>query len=200
MAAEKEEKIISKLLPEFAVKVRKFLNAARTAGLTNITLFSGYRSVEEQQAIFNKRDGSTNARGGFSWHNYGMAVDVVFIDTKGNPSWGAKWPWQKLGEIGESVGLEWGGRFKSIKDLGHFQWPTKHGLKFAQMFKAYSAGGVSAAWKLVRDTEGAKNGSTNNESVSRIADNERDELVGNGASRRRRRDQRGIRPEQEELA
>lgn len=28
--------------------------------------------------------------------------------------------WQKLGKLGESLGLKWGGRWK-IKDMGHFQ-------------------------------------------------------------------------------
>jgi len=30
--------------------------------------------------------------------------------------------WLKIGQIGESLGLVWGGRWKQ-KDLGHFQLP-----------------------------------------------------------------------------
>lgn len=201
MTAEKEQKMLAELYPELGAMAQKLLNAARTAGL-RVMLFSGYRSFEQQQSIFNKRDGATNARGGFSWHNYGLAVDIVFMDDRGNPSWGAKHPWRKLGEIGESIGLEWGGRWKTIVDLAHFQWPTKHGLRLADMCRAHRAGGVPAAWKLLRETEGKKHGSSNSESVSRVADNGvgGNVVVGDGDSRSRRRDKRRLRLEQGELA
>lgn len=29
--------------------------------------------------------------------------------------------WERMGELGESEGLQWGGRFKDVKDTPHFQ-------------------------------------------------------------------------------
>ena len=36
---------------------------------------------------------------------------------------GAEPVWQKLGKIGESVGLKWGGRWKRRRDFAHFEAP-----------------------------------------------------------------------------
>ena len=55
-----------------------------------------------------------------------MAIDVCPYSTyllhgADKLQWDAKDPvWQKMGEIGESVGLKWGGRWPK-RDLGHFE-------------------------------------------------------------------------------
>lgn len=56
-----------------------------------------------------------------SKHFYGKAVDFVpFI--KGKADWRAPLEyWQKCGEIAETLGFEWGGRWKQ-KDLPHIQY------------------------------------------------------------------------------
>ena len=64
----------------------------------------------------------TNARGGWSWHNWGRAFDVAIADFPGDPTPDDVYdgPWAKVGAIGEKLGLEWGGRWKH-PDLPHFQ-------------------------------------------------------------------------------
>lgn len=69
----------------------------------------------------------TRADSGWSWHEYGLAFDVAEDDGTpwdiGKPGHSAEddeW-WNKLGELGESLGLEWGGRWKR-PDLPHFEW------------------------------------------------------------------------------
>lgn len=38
--------------------------------------------------------------------------------------WDAGHPvWKKIGDIGEGLGLRWGGRWKQ-RDMGHFEYPT----------------------------------------------------------------------------
>ena len=61
----------------------------------------------------------TNARGGDSYHNYGLALDFVALGPDGTPLWDLT-PWETLGDIGEALGLEWGGRWKS-PDRPHLQ-------------------------------------------------------------------------------
>lgn len=66
----------------------------------------------------------TNAGPGQSLHNYGLAFDVVPM-VNGDPNWDDKSPagiarWEKLGSLGESLGLEWGGRWHH-PDRPHFQ-------------------------------------------------------------------------------
>jgi hypothetical protein len=179
-----ETRLLAKLYPPFAQKIRELLTAARNAKL-DVILHSTFRSVSEQQAIFNKRDGSSMARGGFSWHNYGLAADVVFNDGNGGPSWGAKNPWQQLGEIGESLGLEWGGRWKRIKDLGHFQFT--YGLTIKEASRALSAGGLPKVWSLVIQKE-AEYGKRETGAMRGTGDERNgDSVVETVAHRRRRR-------------
>lgn len=67
----------------------------------------------------------TNAKGGQSMHNHRVAYDVVPLDKDGKAIWGTTGAegrlWARIGEIGEMVGLEWGGRWK-FKDIPHFQY------------------------------------------------------------------------------
>lgn len=58
----------------------------------------------------------------------GLAIDIAPYETyelhgANKLEWDADDPiWQALGELGEGVGMKWGGRWK-VKDLGHFQAP-----------------------------------------------------------------------------
>lgn len=62
-----------------------------------------------------------------SWHNWGLAIDFTFVKANGRsesirgirPS--AR-HWDRAGEIAESVGLYWGGRFRSGPDKPHLEW------------------------------------------------------------------------------
>ena len=59
----------------------------------------------------------TNAPPGTSYHEYGRAFDITFI----GPGFSAPDSWWSLaGEVGEWMGLRWGGRFKS-PDRPHFE-------------------------------------------------------------------------------
>jgi peptidoglycan L-alanyl-D-glutamate endopeptidase CwlK len=92
-------------------------------GIT-IKLISGLRTYEEQNALFAKGRTApgpivTNARGGFSNHNFGIAFDVgVFRGTAYVPE---SPQYKAVGAIGTDLGLEWGGNWTSIKDEPHFQ-------------------------------------------------------------------------------
>ena len=67
----------------------------------------------------------TNARAGYSWHNFGLAFDVVPI-VAGVAFWDNRTKsgiqlWTDIGSIGEELGLEWGGRWTRFPDMPHFQ-------------------------------------------------------------------------------
>ena len=82
----------------------------------------GYRPNELQAALYGQGrtlpgDIITNAKPGFSWHNYGLAFDVAPIE--GNSvNYNLITP--EVVKIAESYGFEWGGYWKS-KDTPHFQ-------------------------------------------------------------------------------
>ncbi len=53
-------------------------------------------------------------------HVLGIAYDCVPI-REGKAIWDDDALWQQLGTLGESVGLEWGGRWPHFPDRPHFQ-------------------------------------------------------------------------------
>ena len=62
----------------------------------------------------------SHARPGNSYHNYALAFDAVPTAYKGLPNWNPTGPyWRKIGAIGQSLGLEWGGSWTQ-EDLPHF--------------------------------------------------------------------------------
>lgn len=135
---------IETLIPAVQARFRAFYRVANDAmaahGLT-VLFISGTRSYAEQAALYAKgrtKPGPkvTNARAGFSRHNFGVAVDVgVFEGGKyltESPAYG----W--LGPIGEACGLEWGGRWKTMPDRPHYEYPT--GLTLAQMRDRVASG------------------------------------------------------------
>ena len=87
-----------------------------------------YRSIAEQNILYNQRPKVTNAKGGQSIHNYGLAFDyVIMLDKDNNGTfetieWDLKSPYHKVVvEYFKSKGYEWGGDWKSFKDYPHFQ-------------------------------------------------------------------------------
>ncbi|MCE5314048.1 MAG: M15 family metallopeptidase [Armatimonadota bacterium] len=121
--------------PEFAAKLALFEKKLLANGI-KVILTDGYRSIEQQDALYAKgrtKPGKivTNARGGFSWHNFGNAADYAFV-VNGKVTWDG--PWATFGKIARQCGLEWGGTFKSIIDRPHVQWTR--GKTLAQMRQA----------------------------------------------------------------
>jgi len=94
-----------------------------------------YRSNVEQDALYTKRPKVTNAKGGQSIHNYGLAFDVVLLyDNDGNgtfetASWDmvkdydkdSKADFMEVTNFFKSKGYTWGGDWKSFKDAPHFE-------------------------------------------------------------------------------
>jgi peptidoglycan LD-endopeptidase CwlK len=120
---ERSERNIATLLPEVRATARALVEKAAVNGI-QIKVISGSRTFEEQDALFAKGrtapgDIVTNARGGFSNHNFGIAFDVgVFSGGKYLPE---SPKYKAVGVLGMELGLEWGGNWTSIVDQPHFQ-------------------------------------------------------------------------------
>jgi peptidoglycan L-alanyl-D-glutamate endopeptidase CwlK len=94
-----------------------------------------YRSNELQNKLFNQRPKVTNAKGGQSIHNYGLAFDIVLLyDNDGNgtfeeASWSmirdfdkdSKADFMEIVNYFKGKGWTWGGDWKSFKDNPHFE-------------------------------------------------------------------------------
>ena len=116
-----------------------------------VAIHSGYRSFAEQQKLYNQGRSTpgkrvTNAKPGQSYHNFGLAADIVFKDG-GKWSWAENKPWKLLGEVGKKLGLTWGGDFVTLKDRPHFQHTG--GLSLSMLNTLYHKGGIPEVWKNI---------------------------------------------------
>jgi RHS repeat-associated protein len=64
----------------------------------------------------------TNAVGGFSFHNFGLAFDITRVQNLGTPQEGVD---ASIAAIGHAYGFEWGGNWRS-PDYPHFQNAMGH--------------------------------------------------------------------------
>jgi peptidoglycan LD-endopeptidase CwlK len=122
------ESCITTLIPAAQIKAREFMNAVESQPLT-YRIISGTRTYEEQDALFAKKPKVTNARGGQSNHNFGIAWDVGIFENgkyyEGNTKKEDK-AYVDLGELIKSKvsGLEWGGDWTKFVDKPHYQLAT----------------------------------------------------------------------------
>lgn len=121
---------ISKLHPSVREEVSVIIDECDKAltGRAKVRISQGLRTFAEQDALYKQRPKVTNAKGGQSIHNYGFAVDIVLIidgktaswDTKSDWDGDKKSDWMECVEIFKKHGWNWGGDWKSFKDLPHF--------------------------------------------------------------------------------
>lgn len=119
----RSEKTIATLLPEVQPMARALVQKAALAGI-KIRIISGMRTYAEQDALYAQgrtAPGSvvTNARGGYSNHNFGIAFDVGVFE--GSAYLGDSPKYKAVGVLGMDLGLEWGGNWKTIVDQPHYQ-------------------------------------------------------------------------------
>lgn len=123
----------------------------------------GLRSWNDQQKLWEQgRDANgnvidpskivTKAPPGHSWHEFGLAVDVVpMVSQLENailPDWNLSHPvWGRIVAVGESLGLFSGTQFHAIKDEPHFQltgiFPASPTDEVRQIFRN---AGMIAVW------------------------------------------------------
>jgi peptidoglycan L-alanyl-D-glutamate endopeptidase CwlK len=90
-----------------------------------MVLLEGYRSPQRQALLASRGAQVTQAGPNESYHQFGLAADCAFF-RDGKLVIDGQDPWVRrgyalYGEIAESVGLTWGGRWRSLVDLGHVE-------------------------------------------------------------------------------
>lgn len=89
-----------------------------------MALIEAYRSPERQNSLLAIGDHVTKAGAFMSYHQFGLAADNAFfrngqIVISETDPWAMK-GYELYGQVAESVGLNWGGRWKMM-DLGHVE-------------------------------------------------------------------------------
>ena len=106
----------------------EFLNLCH-ANKFNVQVTSGSRTVDEQDNLYalgRTKAGRiiTNAKGGQSAHNYGIAMDVVVINRLGECDWRFE-TYEMIAKLAQENGLMekglfWAGEWKTFKEAVHF--------------------------------------------------------------------------------
>jgi peptidoglycan LD-endopeptidase CwlK len=125
------------LHPVVKKMAEKFIEECAKAGV-DVLIYSTYRDAASQDALFAQgrtKPGKivTNARAGQSFHNWRCAFDFVPI-VAGKARWDDKEAYAKCGNIAESIGLQWAGRWTGkLRETAHCQFTN--GLTLADFQK-----------------------------------------------------------------
>lgn len=126
----RSESMIATLLPQVRPLARALVQKAASCGI-QIKVISGLRTYADQDALYAQGRTApgkkvTNARGGYSNHNFGIAFDIGVFSGEAYQAESPKY--KAVGVLGIELGLEWGGNWTSIIDQPHFQlrpaWAT----------------------------------------------------------------------------
>ena len=142
---------IQSLHPAIRMKATNFIKDANaSSGNTLIRVAQGHRTFAEQDALYAKgrtAGGSivTNAKGGFSNHNFGLAFDIVGItDRKIDYNLN----WETLSTLGKAQGFDWGGNWKKFTDKPHFE--NMFGKSLKTLGQQYNSGNTTNGYINLR--------------------------------------------------
>lgn len=158
---------LSGLHPAVIAAATALIERCYTCGVP-ILITQGLRTAAEQEALYAQgrtKPGElvTNARGGYSYHNYGLAVDFALLLPDGSSvSWDMKRDgdqdrtadWLEVVKQAKAIGFEWGGDWTSFKDYPHFQ--LSFGLTLAALRAGDKPGAavVAALYERIKPKEG----------------------------------------------
>lgn len=124
----------------------------------DIHITQALRTWAEQDALYaqgrvNPGKRVTNAKGGESYHNFGLAVDVCPFTPLGQPIWDENQPcWPRLVSVGEALGMFPGAKF-SKPDRPHFQltgrFPESPTDELRSIFRDHGIQGVWDAAQII---------------------------------------------------
>ncbi len=143
---------IAKLHPKLRSEAATILLEIQSKNI-DIRVTQGLRTIEEQNILYNQGRTSpgkivTNAKGGDSLHNYGLAIDFCMLHKDGTISFSmnedidndGKRDWIEVVEVFKKYGWTWGGDFKSITDTPHFEKTFGYTLKQVKELKKDNEG------------------------------------------------------------
>jgi peptidoglycan L-alanyl-D-glutamate endopeptidase CwlK len=147
---------LSGLLPVVKHAAETLIDRCYARGVP-IVITQGFRTIAEQNALYAQGRTAygnvvTNARGGHSFHNFGVAIDFALLlpngrevswDTKRNGDLDLLPDWDEVVTEAKRLGFAWGGDWRSFKDMPHFQ------MSFGLLTADYRAGRSPA--KLLLD-------------------------------------------------
>lgn len=128
---ERSEQNIATLLPVAQRVARKWLKEAKVEAAKlgyDVRIICGTRTYEEQNELYAQgrtKKGSkvTNAKGGYSWHNFGLAFDFGLFSPDAKTYFGESKHYKTIGGLAKEIkDATWGGTWKNPVDEPHIQY------------------------------------------------------------------------------
>ncbi|MGP4060784.1 M15 family metallopeptidase [Halobacillus sp. H74] len=130
---KEEVPLPSRLHPEVEQKKDELVARAQEKGI-DIIITEGHRTKERQNNLYEQgrsKEGSivTHAKGGESYHNYGLAIDFALKTDDGEVVWdtgrddngNGRSDWMEIVDVAKELGFDWGGDWENFKDYPHLQ-------------------------------------------------------------------------------
>lgn len=152
------EQRLQQLWPVLAAVAQSMITQLEAQGIET-RVVQGLRSWQQQDALYAQGRTApgpivTNARGGYSWHNLGMAFDLCPSmygpEVIYKPDWNEQHPtWKKMEELGVSLGLTSGATWKRLVDSPHFQLTGKFPVNAPndEVRQIFQCAGMAQVWK-----------------------------------------------------
>lgn len=148
---------LAMVYPALAEKIMQMDEMLEQEGIV-IRVVQGLRTWQEQDKLYaqGRTDPGnvvTNAPGGHSYHNFGLAVDCApFLSDGANIDWNANHPsWKRMEAVGVSLGLTSGANWTRLVDAPHFQLTGRfpEGAPTDELRQIWRDGGNAAVWMAV---------------------------------------------------
>ncbi|SFE14850.1 peptidoglycan L-alanyl-D-glutamate endopeptidase CwlK [Lentibacillus persicus] len=127
-----DEPMPEELHPIVEEKTETLIEKASTINI-NVVITDTVRTKKEQRELYEqgRSEGGqvvTHARGGESYHNYGLAIDYALRNHDGDIIWDTNYDgnnngesdWFEVADIAKELGFKWGGD-GNFKDYPHLQ-------------------------------------------------------------------------------
>ena len=130
---------LNELHPKVREDFRSFIEECEQQFGITIRIVSAMRTMEEQEKIYAQGRTSpgpivTKAIPGSSYHNYGLACDLLPLTTDGKLDY--SYQQYKWANIAEQWGITWGGSWTGFKDPDH--WEAKMGHNWRDLLDLYN--------------------------------------------------------------
>ncbi len=131
--SDKGDPLPSNLHPTVEANKNRLIERAAKKNI-DVVITEEVRSFKEQNRLYEQgrtRKGNivTYAKGGESYHNYGLAIDFALENDTGKIIWNIQYDgngnnqsdWYEVAAIAKELGFEWGGDWNNFKDYPHLQ-------------------------------------------------------------------------------
>ena len=139
--------------PELKEKENELIKRCKAEGI-DITITEDTRTVDKQNECYEKGTALIKGDGYCSDHQWGIAFDVYVNGENGEDTYtDPKYldDWERVGEIGKELGLEWGGDWESFTDKPHFNL-TGYDLTYTDDTKTAKTLSVTEETKTIDGT------------------------------------------------